>query len=186
VFDDLICLEPYIEQAKLYIKQQTKNKQMPFLPIEVLRSPTQWGEPMISTRLPGLVSIALIVGMIFNCGVAVAGPNETSADYFMPGCRDAASLITFSNVGESAGQVERQGFCAGIVVGLSFMGEPYGICVPAGTTSQQITSIVVQYVDGQPDRIREDFNHFAVEALRANWPCSTEAGARGSLAVVRH
>ena len=29
---------------------------------------------------------------LFSCGVAVAGPNQTSADYVMPGCRDAASL----------------------------------------------------------------------------------------------
>ena len=140
---------------------------------------------MIPSRLPVLGSIAVIVVMIFNGGVAVAGPNETSADYFMPGCRDAASLITFSNVEESDEQVERQGFCEGIVVGLSFMGQPYGICVPAGTTSQQITSIVVQYIDGQPERIREDLNHFAVEALQANWPCSIEAGARDP-AVVLH
>ena len=137
-------------------------------------------------RLPVLGSLAVIVVMIFNCGVAIAGPNHPSADYIMPGCRDAASLITFSNVGESEEQVERQGFCEGVVVGLSFMGQPYGICVPAGTTSQQITSIVVQYIDGQPQRIREDFNHFAVEALRANWPCSIEAGARDPLAVVLH
>ena len=141
---------------------------------------------MIPGRLPVLGSIAVIVVMIFNGGVTVAGPNETSADYFMPGCRDAASLITFSNVGESEEQIERQGFCEGIVVGLSFMGRPYGICVPAGTTSQQITSIVVQYIDGQPERIHEDFNHFAVEALQANWPCSIEAGARDPLAVVLH
>jgi hypothetical protein len=47
---------------------------------------------MIRTRLPVLSAIALIVEMIFNCGVAVAGPNQTSADYVMPGCRDAASL----------------------------------------------------------------------------------------------
>jgi hypothetical protein len=56
---------------------------------------------MIQTRLPLLGAIALIVAMIFNSGVAVAGPNQTSADYVMPGCRDAASLITFSNVGGS-------------------------------------------------------------------------------------
>jgi hypothetical protein len=60
---------------------------------------------MIRTRLP--VLIALIVAMIFNCGVTVAEPNQTSADYVMPGCRDAASLITFSNVGESEEQVSR-------------------------------------------------------------------------------
>ena len=138
---------------------------------------------MIHTRFPMLGAIALIVVMILNCGVGVAGPNQTSADYVMPGCRDAASLITFSNAAESEDQVSLMGFCAGIVVGLSFMGQPYGICVPAGTTSQQATSVVVQYIDGQPARIHEDFNRFAVEALRANWPCSLAAGARELLPV---
>ena len=133
---------------------------------------------MILTRLPTLGAITLIVVMILNCVVAVAGPNQTSADYVMPGCRDVASLITFSNAAESKEQVSFMSFCAGIVVGLSFMGQPYGICVPAGTTSQQVASVVVQYIDGQPARIREDFNHFAVEALRANWPCSLVASVR--------
>src|SRR5215472_8202404 len=142
--------------------------------------------PMIRTRLRLLGAIALIVALIFNCGVAVAEPNQTSADYVMPGCRDAASLITFSNVGESEQQVSLMGFCAGIVAGFSFMGQPYGICVAAGTTAQQATSIVVQYIDGQPARIHENFNRFAVEALRANWPCSLEAAARDPLAVVHH
>jgi hypothetical protein len=124
--------------------------------------------------------------MIFNCGVVAAGPNQTSADYVMPGCRDAAALITFSNVGETEEQISLMSFCTGIVVGLSFMGQPYGICVPAGTTSQQVTSIVVQYIDGQPARIQEDFNSFAVEALRANWPCSLAAGASEPLPVALH
>jgi hypothetical protein len=125
---------------------------------------------MMPTRLPLLRSIAVLVVMIFNCGVAVAGQNELSADYFMPGCRDAASLITFS-VRESEEEAARMNFCAGIVVGLSFMGELHGICVPPDTTSQQATNVVVQYIDGRPARIDEDFRSFAVEALRASWPC---------------
>jgi len=141
---------------------------------------------MISTRLAVLGTVAMIALMIMNCGVAVAGPNQTSADYVMPGCRDAASLITFSNVVASEEQVSRTSFCTGIVVGLSFLGESYGICVPAGTTSQQATSIVVQYIDGQPARIHEDFNSLAVEALRANWPCSLAVGAREPLPVALH
>jgi hypothetical protein len=55
--------------------------------------------------------------------------------------------------------------------------------VPGGTTAQQVASIVVQYIDGQPARIHEDFNLFAVEALRANWPCPPAAGAREPLAA---
>src|SRR5262252_1854508 len=143
------------------------------------------GTPMVHARLPLRSAITLIAIMIFNCGVAVAEPNQTSADYIMPGCRDAASLVTFSNVGKSEEEVSRMSFCAGIVIGLSFMGQPYGICVPAGTTAQQATGIVVQYIDGQPARIHEDFNRFAVEALRA-MPCSLEAAARDPLVVVSH
>src|SRR6516162_8264539 len=141
---------------------------------------------MISTRLPLLGAIAVIAVMIMNCRVAVAGRTQTSADYVMPGCGDAASLITFSNAAGSEEQLSLTSFCAGIVVGLSFMGQPYGICVPTGTTSQQVASVVVQYIDGQPARIREDFNPLAVEALRANWPCSLGANARDPLAVALH
>src|SRR5215470_18987493 len=144
------------------------------------------GTPMVHARLPLRSAITLIAVMIFNCGVAVAEPNQTSADYVMPGCRDAALLITFSNTGESEEQASLMGFCAGIVVGLSFMGQPQGICVPAGTTAQQVTGIVVQYIDGQPARIHENFNRFAVEALRANWPCSLEAVARDPLTAALH
>jgi len=57
------------------------------------------------------------------------------------------------------------------------------VCPP---TAQQATSIVVQYIDGEPARIRENFNRFAVEALRANWPCSLEAAASDPLAVAPH
>jgi Rap1a immunity proteins len=136
---------------------------------------------MIQIRLPVLGAIAL---MIFNCGVAVAEPNQTSADYVMSGCRDAA--IAFSNVRESEEEAYRKGLCAGIIVGLSFIGQPFGICVPSGTTAQQATSVVVQYIDGQPVRIHEDFNPVAVEALRANWPCSLAADAREPLPVALH
>src|SRR5262249_39928315 len=96
------------------------------------------GESMMPTRLPVCFARSLwLVVMIFNCGVAVAGPNELSADYFMPGCRDAASLITFS-VRESEEEAARMNFCAGIVVGLSFMGELHGICLPPVTTRSKL------------------------------------------------
>ena len=93
---------------------------------------------MVHTRLPLRSAITLIAVMIFNCGVAVAEPNQTSADYIMPGCRDAASLISFSNAGDSEEKASLMGFCAGIVVGLSFMGQSYGICVPNITSTKVI------------------------------------------------
>src|SRR5262249_17893022 len=68
---------------------------------------------MIRTPLPLLGAIAVIAALIFNCGVAVAEPNKPSADYVMRGCRDAASLITFSNVGA----VRRRGLPYGPLYG---------------------------------------------------------------------
>src|SRR6516225_7347823 len=103
---------------------------------------------MIPSRLPVLGAIALIVVMILNCGVAVAGPNQTSADYVMPGCRDAASLISFSNTGDSEEQASLMGFCAGIVIGLSFMGQPYGICFPSDATSHNAPSAAFHSTNG--------------------------------------
>jgi len=89
-------------------------------------------EPMSHTRLSVLSAIALFVAMTFNSGVTVAGPSQISADYVMPGCRDAASLITFSNAAESKEEASLMGFCAGIVVGLSFNGQAYGILSARG------------------------------------------------------
>jgi hypothetical protein len=134
---------------------------------------------MIDIRLPVL---GTVVVMLVGCGVAVAEPDQPSASYFMPGCSDAASLISFS-VRDSEEEVARMNFCAGIVVGLEFMGEIHGICVPPNTTSQQAASVVVQYIDGRPARTNEDFRSFAVEALRANWPCpTTNAGGQKPVA----
>src|ERR1700746_1835648 len=99
---------------------------------------------MIQIRLPVLGALAL---MMFNCGVAVAWAHQNSAESVMSGCRDSASLIAFSNVRESEEEAYRKGLCAGIIVGLSFMGQPQGICVPTGTTTEQATGIVVHYID---------------------------------------
>ena len=71
---------------------------------------------MVRTRLPLRSAITLIAVIIFNCGVAVAEPNQTSANYIMPGCRDAASLITFSNAGESQEQASLRASVWGLLL----------------------------------------------------------------------
>lgn len=118
--------------------------------------------------LPG---IALIVVMIFSFGAAIAQPDQTSANHIMPGCRDVALAINFSKDEESKEDLYRMGFCAGIISGLSYMAQTYGICLPAGVTAEQATRVVVQFIDGQPARINENFMLLAVEALRGAWPC---------------
>jgi hypothetical protein len=108
---------------------------------------------------------------VLNCGTAVAEPVPFSADYWMPGCREAAALIHFSNDAEP-GDLVKLGFCVGIINGISYTGVPSGLCVPVGVTAQQAVGVVVQYIDGQAiTRTDEDFRLLAFEALHAVWPC---------------
>ncbi len=121
-------------------------------------------------RLSSLIVTTLVV--IQNYGVAVAQPVPASADYWMPGCRDAAALIQFSNDGDFKDDLVKIGFCVGIINGLSYSGVSSGLCVPVGVTAQQAARVVVQYIDGQSTmRVNEDFRRLAFEALQAVWPC---------------
>ena len=120
-------------------------------------------------RLLSLIPATFLV--VLNCGAAVAQPVPSSADYWMPGCREAAALVHFSNDGEPSDLV-KIGFCVGIINGISYTGVPSGLCVPVGVTAQQAVGVVVQYIDGQAiTRTDEDFRLLALEALHAVWPC---------------
>ena len=112
----------------------------------------------------------IAMALILNCRIAVAQPNQYSADDIMPGCRDAAALITFSN--PSNDHSDLASFCLGIAVGLSYLGRSDGIvCVPVGVTREQAVRVVVQYIDGQPARMNENFVPLAIEALQEALPC---------------
>ena len=83
-------------------------------------------------RLLSLIPATFLV--VLNCGAAVAQPVPSSADYWMPGCREAAALVHFSNDGEPSDLV-KIGFCIGIINGISYTGVPSGLCVPVGVTA---------------------------------------------------
>ena len=88
----------------------------------------------------------------------------------MVDCREEAALIHFSNPSNEFSDLAH--FCLGIIVGLSYLGRSDGtICVPVGETRQQAVGTVVQYIDGQPARMNENFVPLAIEALQATWPC---------------
>jgi len=45
------------------------------------------------------------------------------------------------------------------------------MCFPVGVTREQVVRAVVQYIDGQPARMNENFVPLAIEALQSAWPC---------------
>jgi hypothetical protein len=94
---------------------------------------------------------------------ALAAENPNSANFVMPGCRNAVS--------EQYGFLE--GYCTGIVVGIIGIGGAPGAClaVPDAVTSSQAVRVVIVYIDARPARMHEHFTELALEALRAAWPC---------------
>ena len=115
-------------------------------------------------------SYIIAVALILNCRIAFAQQDQYSANFIMPGCREAAALISLSTPSNELGDVAH--ICLGIIVGLSYLGRSDGtICVPLGVTRDQAVGVVVQYIDGQPTRMNENFVPLAIEALQATWPC---------------
>jgi len=111
-----------------------------------------------------LRSIALITAIILNCGVAFA-EDTTSANYVMAGCR----AFLLPKIPHDYNLSLIAGVCAGIVSGINYAAAD--VCPPKGVTSVQSVRIVVNYIDGRPARLNENFNALALEALRAAWPC---------------
>jgi Rap1a immunity proteins len=57
------------------------------------------------------------------------------------------------------------GVCDGVVNALSSYA--LGVCPPPHATLDQAVRTVSQYIDARPERLHEEFNRLAVEALRA-------------------
>jgi hypothetical protein len=83
----------------------------------------------------------------------------------------------------------RQGFCAGTVASISFVGKElhrlrpaypseseavtglYCLDIPEKLTLMQLVRGVIAYIEIRPARMHEPFAALALEALRSAWPC---------------
>ena len=108
--------------------------------------------------------IALVATLLATCGVSLAQEEGATANFVMPGCREAGKNTT------SPGDFFAAGFCLGMVSALG-AGLVPGMCRPAGVTNLQLVRVVVKYIDERPARTHERFIVLAQEALRAAWPC---------------
>jgi Rap1a immunity proteins len=81
----------------------------------------------------------------------------------MLGCRE---LVTQSNR-----NTELQRECASTVRTMIYVAASRGICPPAGATVAQAVRVIVAYIDQQPERMQEQFEPLALEALQKTWPC---------------
>jgi hypothetical protein len=106
--------------------------------------------------------LSLLVGIIAALtlsGGAAFAEDTGSATYMMRGCREALATPK-----DSALSV----LCVGEIDGLGFGSRT---CFATGVTVEQMTRVVVQYIDARPARMHEDFRKLALEAMTAAWPC---------------
>src|SRR5262245_65114374 len=124
----------------------------------------------------------LLFGAALALTVTMAAAEDTSsANYILPGCQDFLGL--------KQPETARQGFCAGTVAGISFVGKDlhrlrpaypsesdavtglYCLDIPEKVTLMQLVRGVIAYIETRPARVHEPFAEFALEALRTAWPC---------------
>jgi hypothetical protein len=109
----------------------------------------------------------IFVAMMSVSGAATAQPEMNKATAVMPGCRAVISQDKRDPFGI--------GRCVGLVEATMSLGSSLGgglaFCFPEGVSSAQGVRIVVQYIEGRPARMQDNFVLLAVEAFRAAWPC---------------
>jgi hypothetical protein len=118
------------------------------------------------SRFIGLTMLAL------TATAAHPASSYHSANTNLPGCKN---LLLEEEKILSREQNFRTGRCAGILLGISYFASSLArICWPEGITNDQITRVVVSYIDRRPERWHEDFRDLALEAMRDAWPCKQQ------------
>src|SRR5258708_36012271 len=120
--------------------------------------------------------------LAFTVTATMAAEEDTSsANYILPGCQEFLNL--------KQPHTDRQGFCAGTVAGISFVGKDlrrlrpsypsesdavtslHCLDIPEKVTLLQLVRSVIAYIADRPARMHEPFVALALEALRTAWPC---------------
>ena len=107
--------------------------------------------------------LLLVAILLASPIISQALARDWSANVQLPGCRNF--------VEKTNNEYFAQGNCAGLLEGILYLAEEYGVCAPANIDTRQVARIVVRYIDHHPARLDNDFRQLAVEAFREAWPC---------------
>lgn len=125
---------------------------------------------MLSWKVP-LFSALLVLTLRVQVSAASAQELSKTGRDLVEACRALAT-------GEKppADNAFQIGTCLGEIKALNWLAPGVAdpnlrSCVPANVTDIEIASIIVDYLDRNPDRLREPFQGLALEALAGTWPC---------------
>ena len=122
----------------------------------------QAGGSMLRSQLSLILRGIIVVAALALSGGFAAGSER--ADTVVAGCR-----AVVENKNTDSEVIYMRGYCLGLVSGVFYSSRE--ICAPAEVTNGQLARVVVQYVDARPARMHEGFKKFALEAMKAAWPC---------------
>jgi hypothetical protein len=113
--------------------------------------------------------LGIAAGATFMATTAVAETDQ-SANYYLPACRN----FIHKNFTKDP---LIQGRCIGLLEGIGLWAqyapsESVRFCVPDSATLNQITAVVVRWLDQRPERWSENFMALASYALHDAWPCT--------------
>ena len=134
-------------------------------------------EFLAATRSARVMQAGLYLLLLFalvSRGAYAEAPRGTSAAAVIGDCRDLANLVQFSGEAGHRRNLYGLGYCRGVIGGIAFAGRHYGICVPPAAIADNAVDIVVQYIDGNPEKTKENFMSLVIEALHQAWPCERE------------
>jgi hypothetical protein len=86
-----------------------------------------------------------------------------SANNAMQGCRELVS--------QSNRRMLLQRECASTVRTMMYVAASRGICPPDGAAVGDAVRLIVAYIDQRSERMHEQFEALALEALQRAWPC---------------
>jgi Rap1a immunity proteins len=111
------------------------------------------------------IGIAAALALLAQQGSALAQSqlHGGSANNAMQGCRE---LVNQSN---RHTQLQRE--CASTVRTMIYVAASRGICPPDGATVGHAVRVIVAYIDQRLERMDEQFEALAIEALQQAWPC---------------
>jgi hypothetical protein len=118
-----------------------------------------------------LIFILMIALSATGANAKTTGPDTSSANYLLEGCRVLASGAT-----PSQDNIFRPTLCMGEMKALMFfassVNSPNRACPPQQvSTYEQVAKVVVAYLDAHPESLHENFLGLAYTALAQAWPC---------------
>lgn len=116
-----------------------------------------------------LLSVLCLTGF---CLPAAAQTLPNSGDYYRAACRNLAT-----NTGPTPSELVLPSLdCAVEIEDLAAMGRlltsDKRICKPVDVSVAQTATVVSDFLDAHPDRLKEPFVVLATTALQEKWPCS--------------